>query len=912
MEQKAWHSMNVEEVLQNLKTGVDGLREDEAERRLQEYGPNELKAERKRSPIKLLLEQFTNILIIILIIATIFSALIGEYVDAVVILIIVVASAGLGFTQEYRAEKAIEALRKMLSPTITVIRSGIEKNIPSKDLVPGDLIILKAGDKIPADARLIEATNLNIDESPLTGESVPVTKNLELQPVDTYIADRRNVVYSGTTVTYGKGKAVITATGMSTEFGKIAKEVAETVEEQTPLERRTAEIGRWLGAISLLVCFSVAGFGMVREYFFKGALSIPFILEMVTFGIALAVAAVPEALPAIVTGTLAIGMHEMAKRNALVRRMPAVETLGCTTVICADKTGTLTKGEMTVRRIYVDGKTVEVTGVGYEPKGELYTKEGGIDIKSKTFFLLASAAILCNDAKLEFKEGRWQISGDPTEGALIVASEKAGYHQEELRSKYPRIGEVPFSSERKRMSTVHPWLDGKRVVFVKGAPEVVLERCNHIDEKGKIERLTDAKRLEILKVNEEMAANALRVLSFAYKPIPDSIVDFNEENLERDLTFLGLMGMIDPPREEAVEAVAVSRRVGMKPIMITGDHKLTAVAIAKEMGIYKDGDIALTGSELEGMSEEELERIVDEVTVYARVSPIHKLKIVKAWKSRGEVVAMTGDGVNDAPAVKHADIGIAMGITGTEVTKEASDMVLADDNFATIVKAIEQGRRIFDNIKKYLTYLLQCNIIEILVIGGGVLAGLPLPLLPAQILWVNLATDGPPALALGMSPPDPDIMNRPPRNPKETVFTGEVKAMLTLAPLVLSPILLLVFINDLNLSVEEARTTLFLVFVFFELMVALNCRSLTHSIFKVKPDRYLSLAVASSAIPTFAILGVPQIREAFGIVMPTVSDIILATLLSLLPLVLLEVMKYWLAKKTAKSSLAVRSSIMGA
>ncbi|MEM3380608.1 MAG: cation-translocating P-type ATPase [Candidatus Bathyarchaeia archaeon] len=906
MEQRVWHSMGVDEVLRSLKTGVDGLSDDEAERRLKEYGPNELKAEKKRSPIKLLLEQFTNLLIIILIIATIFSALIGEYVDAIVIIVIIVASAGLGFTQEYKAEKAIEALKKMLSPTITVIRNGVEKEIPSKDLVPGDIILLEAGDKVPADARLIEVTNLQVDESPLTGESVPVAKDLKLHPPETYIADRKNIVFSGTTITYGKGKAAVTATGMSTEFGKIAKEVAEAVEEQTPLEKRTAEIGRWLGAISLLACFSVAGFGIVREYLIEGALSIPFMLEMVTFGIALAVAAVPEALPAIVTGTLAIGMHEMAKRNALVRRMPAVETLGCTTVICSDKTGTLTKGEMTVRRIYVDGQRIEVTGVGYTPKGSLLIGERAANIESQTFSMLASASILCNDAKLEYKDDRWQIRGDPTEGALIVAAEKAGYRQEELRSKYPRIGEVPFSSERKRMSTVHPWPQGEKIVFVKGAPEIVLERCSHINERGKIEELTEVKRLEILKVNEEMAAAALRVLSFAYKTIPQTMNEYDEEHLENNLIFLGLMGMIDPPREEAVEAVAISKKVGMKPIMITGDHKLTAVAIAKEMGIYREGDIALTGIELDQMSEEELAQIVDKVTVYARVSPIHKLKIVKAWKSKGEVVAMTGDGVNDAPAVKHADIGVAMGITGTEVTKEASDMVLADDNFATIVKAIEQGRRIFDNIKKYLTYLLQCNLTEVVVIGGGVLAGLPLPLLPAQILWVNLTTDGPPALALGVSPPDPDIMNRPPRNPKETIFTGEVKAMLTLIPLILSPILLLAFINDLDLGVEEARTTLFLVFVFFELMVALNCRSLTHSIFKVRPDKYLSLAVLSSAIPTFTILLLPQVREAFEIVIPTLSDIILAATLSILPLALIEILKFGLVKRAAKSRLTLQ------
>jgi len=901
IEQKAWHSMNIGEVLESLNSGPNGLTEEEAKRRLQEYGLNELVAEKKATPLKLLLAQFKNILIVILIVATAFSAMVGELLDAAVILIIILASAGLGFIQEYRAEKAIEALKKMLSPTITAMRDGSEKEILSKELVPGDLVLLEVGDKIPADARLLEISNLDIDESSLTGESIPVSKRLDTLSPDTYVADRKNVVFSGTTVTYGRGKAVVTATGMTTEFGKIAKEVATTVKEKTPLEIRTEDIGKRLGTVSLAACLAVAGFGILREYLTHGHLTTPFILEIVMFGIALAVAAVPEALPAIVTGTLAIGMREMAKRNALVRKMPAVETLGCTSVICSDKTGTLTKGEMTLRRLFVDGQIVEVTGVGYEPKGELRPLEGYTRPSRETLSLLAHASVLCNDARLEKKEGLWRIKGDPTEGALIVVAEKAGFQQDDIRNKYPRVGELPFSSERKRMSTVHPWSErGKRIVFTKGAPEVLLERCNSVRGRSGVEKLTEATRRDILAVNEKMAADALRVLGVAYKQIPESLADFDEESLESELTLLGLMGMIDPPRQEAVEAVKVSKKVGMKPIMITGDHKLTAVAIAKEMGIFKEDDLALTGDDLERMVDEEFEEIVDKVTVYARVSPIHKLKIVKAWKKRGEVVAMTGDGVNDAPAIKHADIGIAMGITGTDVSKEASDMVLADDNFATIVKAIEQGRIIFDNIKKYLTYLLQCNLTEVVVIGGGVLAGLPLPLLPAQILWVNLVTDGLPALALGVSPPDPDIMERRPRNPKETIFSREVKAMLTVVPLTLSPILLLAFINDLHLGLGEARTTLFLAFVFFELIVALNCRSLTHSILKAKPHRYLSLSVISSAIPTLAILLLPQMREAFGMVVPTTSDIVLAAALSVFPLIVLEALKLGLARRNRK------------
>jgi Ca2+-transporting ATPase len=554
---------------------------------------------------------------------------------------------------------------------------------------------------------------------------------------------------------------------------------------------------------------------------------------------------------------------------------------------------------MTVRRVYVDSKIVDVSGVGYEPRGEFRTGGSPTNLSEGASPLLVKASVCCNDAKLEQKDGRWYIKGDPTEGAMIVAAEKAGFRYEEVRSQWPRVGELPFSSERKLMTTVHATPQGERIVCVKGAPEIMLEGCVCINEGGKVERLAESKKLEILKINESMAADALRVLGLAYKKIPEAVTTFNGETLERDLIFLGLIGMIDPPREEAIEAVKVAQDIKVKPIMITGDHKLTAVTIAKEMGIFRDGDVVLTGVELEKMGDEEFAKIVDKVTVYARVSPLHKMKIVDAWKRRGQIVAMTGDGVNDAPAIKKADIGISMGITGTEVTKEASDMVLADDNFATIVKAIERGRWIYDNIKKYLTYLLQCNLVEIAVIGGGVLLGWPLPLVPAQILWVNLTTDGAPALALGVSPPDPDIMQRPPRDPKETVFTKEVKLMLSAIPLVLSPALLWAFRNDLAISVEEARTTLFLVFVFFELTIALNCRSLAYSIFKAGPHRSLWLAVLSSALATLAVLFIPAVREAFGVTIPTLSDIVVAASLSFMPIILLESLKLILKKHSS-------------
>ncbi|MGH7809761.1 MAG: cation-translocating P-type ATPase, partial [Candidatus Binatia bacterium] len=650
----------------------------------------------------------------------------------------------LGFVQEYRAERALDALKSMLTPMITALRGGREEEIPSKELVPGDVIVLEAGDKIPADGRLIEIYSMQCDEAPLTGESFPVEKDLKVLPEAVPVGDRKNMVFTGTAVSYGRGKAVVTDTGIKTEFGKIAAELATVAQEKTPLEKRTEEIGKWLGIIAVGVCVLVVLTSVIREAI-GGRLDLQFTLTMLLFAIALAVAAVPEALAAIVTGALAIGMHEMAKRNALVRKMPAVETLGCATVICSDKTGTLTKGEMTVRRVFGGGKAVEVTGVGYAPEGGLNPASNNPSLN-----LLFQGGLLCNDSTLMQAEGKWSIKGDPTEGALVVLGAKAGLKRDEIREQSPRIGEFPFSSDRKRMTTIHGIEDGKRRAFMKGAPEVILDRCASLLNGDERKPLDENERKKILATNEEMATSALRVLAIAYRDFAEA--DGNSEELiEKDLVFLGLIGMMDPPREEAVEAVRVCRQVSIKPIMITGDHKLTAVAVAKELGIHREGDLVFTGEDLNKIADNEFERVVDKITVYARVSPLDKLKIVKAWKNRGEVVAMTGDGVNDAPALKHADIGIAMGITGTEVAKEAADIVLSDDNFATIVRAIERGRWIYDNIKKYLTYLLRANITEVVVLGGVVMVMGPayLPLLPAAILYINLATDGLPALALG-------------------------------------------------------------------------------------------------------------------------------------------------------------------
>jgi Ca2+-transporting ATPase len=881
-----WHSTQVDSVLEHLGTDPKrGLTAEEARKRLEKYGYNELKKEAKTSAFSLFINQFKNTLIIILAVATILSAVIGDLLDAGIILAIIVFCALLGFIQEYRAERALDALKKMLTPTITALRGGREEEIPSKDLVPGDIILLEAGDKIPADGRLVEVHSLQCDEAPLTGESFPVEKDLKVLPEAVPVGDKKNMVFTGTAVSYGRGTAVVTDTGINTEFGKIAAELATVSQEKTPLEKRTEEIGKWLGIIAVSVCVLVVVTSIVREAL-GGTLDLQFTLTMLLFAIALAVAAVPEALAAIVTGALAIGMREMAKRGALVRKMPAVETLGCATVICSDKTGTLTKGEMTVRRVFAGGKFLEVSGVGYAPEGSLTPAAD-----SSSLNMLFSGGILCNDSSLLEEQGKWSIKGDPTEAALLVLGAKAGLTGNETREQYPRIGEFPFSSDRKRMTTIHKMEDGKRRAFMKGAPEVILDRCTSLRTGEELKPLDENERKKILAANEEMATGALRVLAIAYRDLAET-GDVNEELVEKDLVFIGLIGMMDPPREEAVEAVRVCRQVSIRPIMITGDHKLTAMAVAKELGIHREGDLAFTGEDLSKIDDAEFDRVVDKVTVYARVSPLDKLKIVKAWRNRGEVVAMTGDGVNDAPALKHADIGIAMGITGTEVAKEAADIVLSDDNFATIVRAIERGRWIYDNIKKYLTYLLRANITEVVVLGGVVMVMGPayLPLLPAAILYINLATDGLPALALGVAPADPDIMQRPPRDPRESVFSKDIRMLILMAVIIECPIFLWMFFSS-QPDMELARTLIFFMFVFIELVVAINFRSLRYSLIQAPPHKWLLLAIVWELLLIVALIQVPAVRNAFGIVVPSAADLAMIVALGIGVVIVIELTK---------------------
>ena len=889
MDRQKWHAMNTQEVLQSLETGLNGLTEDEARIRLERVGPNELRKARRISPLKIFVRQFKEFLVIILIAAALISAAIGEAVDAAVILAIVVAIAILGFVQEYRAERALEALKRMAAPTATVRRNGKEKEIPSRDLVPGDIISLTVGDKIPADARTIEEHNLEVNEASLTGESTPVEKDTKVIASEVSIADRSNMVFSGTIVTYGHALAAIVSTGMSTEFGKIADMIESAEEARTPLQTRLEYVGKWLGVACIVVVAAVSFLGLLQGYGY---------LQMFTWGVSLAVAAVPEALPAVVTGALAIGVQRMAKRNSIVRKLPAVETLGCTTVICVDKTGTLTKGEMTVRELFVNGETVHVTGTGYEPRGDFLKGEVAVPNSRDIKFMLQVAS-MCNDARLEEEKGVWRVVGDPTEGALIVAAAKLSISQEEIRSQYPRISEISFTSERKLMTTIHTTPYGRKIACVKGAPEVVLENSKYLQKEEAQLELTDGLKGEILQANERMAAKALRVLAIAYKEMPEEIQNFDEDSAERNLTFLGLTGMIDPPREEAKEAVELCKQAGVRVVMITGDHKLTATAIAQELGFMKGTQLAITGDELDKLEDKKFACIVEDVAVYARVSPEHKLRIVKALKLNGHVVAMTGDGVNDAPALKSADIGVSMGITGTDVSKEASDMILADDNFASIVAAMQEGRAIYDNIKKYLAYLLSCNIAEILImfivssISFIQNSHIPVPLIAVQILWVNLVTDGLPALALGIDPADPDIMQRPPRNPKESVFTPNVNRLIAVGALTMTFFTIPIFLSKLVLGEKVARTIVFTLIVMFEMFNTFNCRSERHSLLKVgfTKNRFLLIAVAFSILLQLAVIYVPFLQPVFETVPLDMYDWALVILISATVILTVEASK---------------------
>jgi len=894
-----WHTLTTEALEQELQSDIDtGLTASEAQHRLATIGPNELPEAAPPSPLKIFLSQFANLIVWVLIGAAAVSGLLQEWIDAVAILAIVVLNAILGFVQEFRAERSLAALKQLSVATARVIRDDTVQAIPASQVVPGDLIQIEAGDRVPADSRVVYATGLQTQEASLTGESTPVAKSAEPIPqTEVPLGDRHNMLFMGTIAVSGKGRALVTATGAQTELGKIAALIhreTQAEQEETPLQRRLEHLGHTLLWLSLGIVVVVFLLGLLREVS---------LISMFLTAVSLAVAAIPEGLPAVVTITLALGVTRMVKRHALIRRLPAVETLGSTTVICSDKTGTLTKNEMTVTTLYQGGESFTVTGEGYVPDGEIRSDGEPMTLALKPGLrALLRASVLCNGSDLRLEAFLWHIVGDPTEGALLVVAAKAGLTKNHLEQENPWLGEVPFDSERKKMTVVRRTPSGP-VAFVKGAPDVLLRDCQAwLTRGGEIEPLTDAIRQEITATNQRFASQALRVLGVALRPL-DWIPDvYDAKSLEHDLVFLGLVGMKDPIRPEANAAVGACRAAGIRTVMITGDHKDTAVAIAKELGIMEPGAQAISGAELNQMSDDALRDRVKSAAVYARVTAEHKLRVVRAWKQHGAVVAMTGDGVNDAPALKVADIGVAMGISGTDVTKEAADMVVTDDNFASIAAAVEEGRAIYDNIRKSVYYLLSCNISEILLMLLATLFGLPLPLLPVQILWINLVTDGLPALALAVDPADAGLMQRPPRPPQEQFLTRARLLRLFVQGTFIAAITLLAFLYCLygmDLNLDRARTLTFTVMVLAQLFHALNNRSEDRSIFALGlwTNKPLLATIGLSVLLQAGIVSWPPVQSIFKVVPFDPEHWVLAIGIGMLPLVAMEIWK--VARKNA-------------
>ncbi|MFZ2456238.1 MAG: calcium-translocating P-type ATPase, SERCA-type [Candidatus Altiarchaeia archaeon] len=862
MESGAWHAREADTVFRELGSSAYGLSSDDATKRLSEYGANVLAESGRQTAWGMFLDQFKNLLVVILIIAAVVSAALGfaegkaeDIYEAAAILVVVVFITVVGFFQEYRAEKEILALKRMVSVEATVLRGGKYARIPARELVPGDVIILEAGDRIPADSRLFSEIEFKVDESALTGESLPVSKDVSVLGADIGIGDRRNMVYMGTHAAYGKASALVVNTGMRTELGKIAETISSMENERTPLQEKLDAVGKQIGLIVLVLCVIIFAAGLARE----GSLTKDAVIYMFMVAIALAVAAVPEGLPAVVTVALAKGMRDMVKKKALVKKLSAVETLGSTTVICSDKTGTLTRNEMTVRRIYLGEKTIDVSGQGYSPEGEFTCSGKPLSCDISDLQLLLRITSLSNNASLEKDVGGWKITGDPTEAALLVVASKAGIWRGLAEKHYPRLAEIPFSSERKRMSTIHKTSPPSKAVYTKGAPDVILGLCSMILVNGKERPMTDADRKNILSANEAYAKTALRVLGAAYRNLSDH--EKYNSDVERDLVFAGLLGMIDPPRDDATEAVAIARHAGIKTVIITGDHMLTAQAIAGEMGIFSPGDKTITGGELEKLSDDQFLRIVDDVVIYARVSPEHKVRIVSALKAKGHIVAMTGDGVNDAPALKKADIGVAMGITGTDVAKEAGDMILVDDNFASIVSAIKEGRGIYANIRLFIKYLLSCNISEVLTIFLAMAALSRLPLEPLQILWMNLLTDTAPAIALAWNPADPDVMEHKPRNPRENIINrSNLFKFFGVGLLIAAGTFFLFYYS----APEKAMTMAFSCIIVSQMFYALSCRS-EKSFFSVGlfSNRYLLIAILVSLSMQVLVIYLPLFQSIF-------------------------------------------------
>ncbi|HID88185.1 MAG TPA: cation-translocating P-type ATPase [Anaerolineales bacterium] len=889
---EAWHTLSIEEAVTLLGTDLQrGLNTEEAQRRLTEVGPNEL-AERPRPGFwQILLNQFNSFLVWILIGAALISLVLGEIEETAAILAIVVLNAILGAVQERRAEEALAALRRMAAPDARVLRDGHRVTVPARELVPGDVVFLEAGNYVPADLRLVESVNLRIDEASLTGESVAVEKQADaVLPEETVLGDRVNCAFMGTTVTYGRGTGVVTDTGMQTQIGLIAEMIQSYEEEPTPLQRRLDQLGRWLGWATLSICGLVFVVAVIRDtdlgiFLREGATAYldyysQMVIDLFLTAVSLAIAAVPEGLPAVVTICLALGMREMIRRHALIRRLPAVETLGSATAICSDKTGTLTQNEMTAVRLYVANLRLDISGEGYQPEGVFTNYGTPVDPRERPEVMaLLTGGLLCSDARLEKDEDGYRMVGDPTEGALVVAAAKAGLWREEVEARLPRVAEIPFDSDRKRMSTVHS-LNGGRpagttgeytaryVVYVKGAPDVVLPRCHSILEDGVDIPLTPARRQHIENVNRDLGREALRVLAVAYRLMDELPETLDPDEIERDLTLIGLIAMIDPARPEVRPAVEKARRAGIRTIMVTGDYPDTARAIAEQIGLLRPGGEVLTGAELNRLSNEELENRIERVDVFARVSPQHKVRIVEALKAHDHVVAMTGDGVNDAPALRRADIGIAMGITGTDVTKEVADMVLTDDNYASIVAAIEQGRIIYSNIRKFVYYLLSCNLAEIMVIFLAALAGQQPPLTPIQLLWLNLLTDGAPALALGLEKGEPDIMEQPPRDPKEPVINRPMVRGIVIQTIAITTVVLVAYLLGLrweNGHPQLAGTMAFVTLSASELLRAYTARSERTPLARLGlfTNPYMQYAVGASILLLLGAVYLPFLQPIF-------------------------------------------------
>ncbi|WP_096154694.1 calcium-translocating P-type ATPase, SERCA-type [Bacillus sp. FJAT-45066] len=856
-----WYELKVDEVEERMSSNVKGgLSEKEAKSRLKQYGPNELQEAEKQNAFLLFLEQFKDFMVVVLLAATLISGLLGEYIDAIAIMAIVLINGFLGFFQERKAEKSLQALKELSAPQVIVLRESEWRKVPSKEIVVGDIVKFTSGDRIGADIRIIQSSSLEIEESALTGESLPVVKKENaISGEDVSIGDQENMAFMGTLVTRGSGVGMVVATGMHTAMGQIADLIQSAETMITPLQRRLEQLGKILITVALLLTLLVVVVGVIQGQD---------LYEMFLAGVSLAVAAIPEGLPAIVTVALSLGVTRMIKQKSIVRKLPAVETLGCASVICSDKTGTLTQNKMSVTNIWSGGKAWTVSGIGYNPEGSFWIKDDTVDVKKeKELQQLLTFGILCNNANIVERNNQYVLDGDPTEGALVVAAMKAGITRRVIADQFEIIKEFPFDSDRKMMSVIVKDKEGKLFAITKGAPDVVANISESILWEGRKTFLSGKYEQLVKDAVYNLASDALRNIAIAFKPLQQYNENISELEIERNLTFIGIQGMIDPPRPEVFDAVKECKEAGIKTVMITGDHLVTAKAIATQLGILPIGGKVLDGKSLTQMTQEELEEVVDDVYVYARVSPQHKLKIVKALQKKGHIVAMTGDGVNDAPAIKASDIGIAMGITGTDVAKEASSLVLLDDNFATIKSAIKEGRNIYENIRKFIRYLLASNVGEILVMLFAMLLALPLPLVPIQILWVNLVTDGLPAMALGLDQPEDDVMKRKPRNPKEGVFARGLWWKVLSRGFLIGLVTLFAFMISYSQNPDNlpyAQTVAFATLVMAQLIHVFDCRS-EKSIFHRNPFQniYLVWAVISSIILMLIVIYFPPLQSIF-------------------------------------------------